>query len=438
MRLRLVCLCSLTAAGLACAQTPATRDLGLIGNRFHSLKFEELTPEQKTMVEHLLSGRRRGLGGPFNVLLRSPELGDAAQHFGEQGRFHPGLPAQVAETVIILTARYWGAQFEWNAHKNAALRAGLSPAIAEAIATGKRPSAMPADVETAYNFIDELFTTHQVTDAAFQAAKDKFGERGIVDILATAGWYSMVSMALNVDRYPLSNGVTPELKPLENPLPSAGAAGFATAPTPGHVISKTSTVGKSKLDLRGDRFPGLSFDEMTAEQKAATEHALTGRGAIGIFNIAVRSPQMADALWPLGDRIRFHLSVPDKHKELAILLAARYWMAQFEWQAHRRAGVQAGLTEATVRDVAEGKRPASLDPGEQAVYNFCTEYFKTGQVSDATFQAIKDQIGERGIVDIMGAASYYQIVSMFMNVDRYPLADASQKPELKPLAHPLP
>ncbi|HXP86732.1 MAG TPA: carboxymuconolactone decarboxylase family protein [Bryobacteraceae bacterium] len=412
--------------------------MGLVGDRFRALKYEELTPEQKTMVEHLLSGQRRGLGGPFNVLLRSPEMGDAAQQFGEQGRFHPGLSAQVAETVIILTARYWGAQFEWNAHKAAALRAGLSPAIADAIATGKRPTGMAPDVEAAYNFMDELFTTHQVSDATFQAAKDKFGEKGIVDIMATSGWYSIVSMALNVDRYPLANGAKPELKPLGNPLPLVDTAGFATAPVPGRVVAKTSMVGKTKLELRGDRFPGLSYDDMTPEQKAATGRSLTGRGAIGIFNIAVRSPQVADALWPFGDRIRFHLSVADKLKELAILITARYWMAQFEWQAHRRAGVQAGLKEETVRAVAEGRRPASLDPGEEAVYNFCTEFYKTGQVSDATFQAMKDKLGERGIVEIIGAAGYYQVVSMFMNVDRYPLADASQKPELKPLAHPLP
>jgi len=113
-------------------------------------------------------------------------------------------------------------------------------------------------------------------------------------------------------------------------------------------------------------------------------------------------------------------------------------MAQFEWQAHHRAGVQAGLKEATVTSIIEGKRPTGLDPDEQAVYNFCTELYKTKQVSDATFQALKDKVGERGIVEVIGASGYYQLVSMLMNVDRYPLAEASQKPELKPLANPLP
>ena len=236
-------------------------------------------------------------------------------------------------------------------------------------------------------------------------------------------------------------GAKPELKPLLNPLPLVGNAGFATTPTPGKsaVVTKISMVGKSKIELRGDRFPGLSYDEMTPAQKAATERAVAGRGTVGVFNIAVRSPEMVDALWPFGDRIRFHLSVPDKLKEMAILISGRYWMAEFEWSAHHRAGVQAGLSEDTVHAIAEGRAaPAPSPRDEEAVYNFCTELYKTKQVSDATFQAIKDAVGERGIVEIIGAAGDYQVVSMFMNVDRYPMANASQKLELMPLGRPLP
>jgi len=436
MRLFCVALISLGCYG----QATIPANLNLVGDRFRPLQLAELTPEQKTMVEHLYSGERKGMGGPFNVLLRSPEMGDAAQQFGGQTRFHAALPRQVAEMVIILNGRYWGAQYEWNAHKAAALQAGLNPSIAEAIATGKRPMGLTPELEAAYNFVDEMLTTHQVSDAAFQAAKDKFGEKGVVDMIALSGWYCMVSMTLNVDRYPLAKGVTAELKPLDNPLPVANALGFATPPsmTSSKVVSKTSIVGKNKFEMRGDRFPGLSYDEMTPEQKAATDRALAGRGTVGAFNVAIRSPEMTEAMWPFGDRIRFHLSIPDKLKELAILITGRYWMAQFEWQAHHRAGVQAGLKEATVTSIIEGKRPTGLDPDEQAVYNFCTELYKTKQVSDATFQALKDKVGERGIVEVIGASGYYQLVSMLMNVDRYPLAEASQKPELKPLANPLP
>lgn len=215
-------LCLLLAA-IACAQTPARptkENLGLVGGRFKPLTYGEMTPAQKTMIDHLLSGERAAnLGGPFNVLLRSPEMGDLAQQFGASMRFHAAMPATARETVIIVTARYWMAQFEWNAHKRAALQAGVSPAIVEAIANGRRPAGMDPDIETAYDFITELLKTKQVSDATFDAAKARFGEKGIVDMIGIAGWYSMVSMALNVDRYPLANGQQPELKPLAEPIP---------------------------------------------------------------------------------------------------------------------------------------------------------------------------------------------------------------------------
>jgi 4-carboxymuconolactone decarboxylase len=146
---------------------------------------------------------------------------------------------------------------------------------------------------------------------------------------------------------------------------------------------------------------------------------------------------MGDLLFTMGDRVRFHMSVPDKLKEMAIILAGRYWAAQFEWLAHRRAAVQAGLSEDKVKAIAEGRRPVGMSPDEEATYNFITELFKTRQVSDATFAAVKNLVGERGVVDLMVSAAFYQIVSMFMNVDRLPLTDG-QKPELPYLAKPLP
>ncbi|MBV9503366.1 MAG: hypothetical protein JO323_00005, partial [Acidobacteriia bacterium] len=258
-------------------------------------------------------------------------------------------------------------------------------------------------------------------------------------MMGAMGWYGIVSFALNVDRYPLASNVKPELKQVENSLPVANAAGFATTPIPPHspIEFKTSTAAGKKMILRGDHFPGLVYEEMTPIQRTLADRAVAGRGTTGIFNITLRDPELADLLWPIGERVRFHMTIPEKLKELSILIAGRYWTAQFEWLAHRTAGIRAGLTEATVRAIAEGKRPNSMPPDEEAVYNFCTEFFKTKQVSDATFQAIKEKVGERGIVEVIGSAGEYALVSLFMNVDRYPL-ERTQKPELTPLAKPLP
>src|SRR5271156_6805408 len=173
-----------------------------------------MTPEQKALTDHLLSGERRGMDGPFNVMLRSPEMGDIAQQLGAQVRFHSSLPPRLNEFVILITARQWTAQFEWQAHSKYALTAGLSPAIVSALAAGKRPPSMQPDEEAVYNFCTEVLTTKHASDSAFHAAKEKFGERGVVDMLGVMGYYQFVSMLLNVDGYPLPNGAPPELKPL--------------------------------------------------------------------------------------------------------------------------------------------------------------------------------------------------------------------------------
>jgi len=197
--------------GVVNAQAPTTRDLHLRGDRFRPLTYDTMTPEQKKLADSILAGPRTSLDGPFNVLMRSPEMGDLAQKFGAFARFHSSLPPRLNEFAILITARFWTAQFEFQAHRKNALAAGLSPALIDALVANKRPASMQPDEEAVYNFCTEVLTTKHASDRAFDAAKEKFGERGVVDLLAVVGYYQFVSMLLNVDRYPLPEGVKAEL-----------------------------------------------------------------------------------------------------------------------------------------------------------------------------------------------------------------------------------
>jgi len=197
-------------------QRPDPRNVRLRGDRFKPLTYDEMTPAQRTMIEHVLSGPRGGsTEGPFNVQLRSPEMGDLGQQFGAATRFATTVPRRLYELAIILTARHWTAQFEWYAHRRAALQAGISQEVVESIAQGRRPASMPPDERTVYDFASELLETKQVSDATFAAARNLLSERGVVELVNVMGWYGLVSMYLNVDRYPLPDGVQPELKPLK-------------------------------------------------------------------------------------------------------------------------------------------------------------------------------------------------------------------------------
>jgi len=171
----------------------------------------ELSEAQRRVRDRIASGPRGGVRGPFDALLRSPELADRLQKVGAYVRFESSLPAPLSELAILVTARHWGAQYEWWAHRRLAEKAGLAPAIADAIAEGRRPGALQEDEAAVYDFCRELHETKNVSDAAWNAALARFGERGVIDLIGTCGYYGAVSMVLNAARVPLPEGVAPPL-----------------------------------------------------------------------------------------------------------------------------------------------------------------------------------------------------------------------------------
>jgi 4-carboxymuconolactone decarboxylase len=195
-------------------ESVAKPPLNMRGNRFKPLTWETLSPAQLKMVENVMSGKRGSMQGPYNVLLRSPELGNLAQQFGAHTRYNSSLPLALNELAILLVARFWTCQFVWWAHRRIAREAGLDEALIQAVATGQSPQGLAKDTEAVYGFCNELLQTRVVSDGTYAAAVQRFGEAGVVDLMGTMSYYTLVSMSLNVDQYPLPDGELPELKPL--------------------------------------------------------------------------------------------------------------------------------------------------------------------------------------------------------------------------------
>jgi len=183
--------------------------------RFKELTPESMTPEQKKVADAIQSGPRgAGLRGPFNALLRSPDLCDLVQRVGAYVRYSTSIPARLNEMAIIMAGRKWPAQFAFYAHRRLAIDAGLKPAICDAIAAGTRPQGMADDEAEVYDYCTDLLGSGHVSDANYARIKNRFGERGAIDLIGAVGYYSLVSMVLNVDGVPLPAGETPPLKPL--------------------------------------------------------------------------------------------------------------------------------------------------------------------------------------------------------------------------------
>ena len=204
----------------------AGASLASAADRFQILKAEQLTPEQTKYVQGLIASPRGGgdsgpdavdrmlQRGPFNAWMRSPVLGERLQKVGEYIRFDTSLPLRLNEFAILITARHWTSQYEWYSHLPLALKAGLDAKVATELAENRRPSGMKDDEVAVYDFCTQLHRTKNVTDEAFNRAVQLFGEKGVMDLIGVSGYYTAVSMTLNVANVPLPPGEPLPLKPI--------------------------------------------------------------------------------------------------------------------------------------------------------------------------------------------------------------------------------
>jgi 4-carboxymuconolactone decarboxylase len=186
--------------------------------RFARITTENMSADQRKYFNDLMSGPvsatgsaavvkgSNSLGAPFNIWLRSPKLAESFRVVSEQIRFNSSLPLKLNEFAILITAQKWSSPYEWYAHHRLALKAGLDPRIADQLAQGIKPQGMGNEEEAIYDFVAELLATNQVGDRNFIKVKNLFGEQGVVDLIATTGYYVLVAMALNVNRTPLPSG----------------------------------------------------------------------------------------------------------------------------------------------------------------------------------------------------------------------------------------
>ena len=166
--------------------------------RMPALDPAAMNEAQRKAAAALAAGPRGGVKGPFIALLRSPELMDRLQQVGEYLRFRSSLEPRISEFLMLIVSRQWTQQFEWAVHVPLALKAGVKPQTVETLAAGARPAEMAVDEALAYDFCDELVINKGVSEATYRAAVDRFGERGLIDMLGVVGYFTMVSMVLNV------------------------------------------------------------------------------------------------------------------------------------------------------------------------------------------------------------------------------------------------
>jgi 4-carboxymuconolactone decarboxylase len=182
------------AALIASAQASHSEDI----TRFAPLKADELSPSQKAWADMIAAPPRNAKfgGPPYRAYIRNPDLAPRLSALSEYLRWNTTLAPRLSEFAILITARQWTAQYEWFAHYPLALKAGLDPKILGDLAAGRRPDNMRDDEAALYDLATALYRDKKVTDTVYKAAADKFGERGMMDIIGIIGYYDLVSMTL--------------------------------------------------------------------------------------------------------------------------------------------------------------------------------------------------------------------------------------------------
>jgi len=182
-------------------------------DRLPPIPANKLTDAQKKAFADFKEERKQDVFGPFVPLSRSPQLMINAAKMGTYLRFGNSLPRDVSEFAILLVSRRFTQQYEWYVHAADGKTAGLSDAIIQAVADGRRPDGMSEGMDIVYDFSNELNDFHSVTDRTYARMVAKYGEQGMMDLIGLNGYYSLISMVLNVGRTPLPPGNAPGLKP---------------------------------------------------------------------------------------------------------------------------------------------------------------------------------------------------------------------------------
>ena len=177
--------------------------------RYAEITPAEMTPAQRRVHDLIVAGRRGRFGGPFQLLIRAPEICEHAAKLGEHLRWGTSLPDRLSELAIIATAQFWRAQYEWYAHAPLAEKAGVPAAAIEAIRNGGTPSFQQKDEALVYRVCAELFKTRRLSDTTFGEAIADIGETGLTEIIAIIGYYTLIGNTLNAFQVPVPEGTTP-------------------------------------------------------------------------------------------------------------------------------------------------------------------------------------------------------------------------------------
>ncbi|HEY0884469.1 MAG TPA: carboxymuconolactone decarboxylase family protein [Ramlibacter sp.] len=174
--------------------------------RLAQVAYDELPEAVRPLADDILKVSSAALGGPYNALLRSPDMARRAFDLLDYLRFKTSVDKRLNEFAILIQARIANAQYEWWAHETIARKAGLADAVMADLRECRRPGTMRQDERLVYDYCVQLTLRHRVPDALWQEAIAAMGERAVIDLTVLSGTYVMVAMLLNATQVEIPGG----------------------------------------------------------------------------------------------------------------------------------------------------------------------------------------------------------------------------------------
>lgn len=387
--------------------------------RFPPLTEVQLDPEQRKLWAHLTDQTRvipavsdaGHLVGPYDALLRSPEIGILLAEVGNGLRRMTGLSPRVLEVAVLAVAEHWHCDFEWVVHTGVARELGIPEDIIATAQAGGVPDLPAEDERMAFECARQLLRTGSIDESTFTMARKVLGDEGAVDLIVFVGHFCVIAFVLDT---------------FEVALPGpASAFGHGAA-------QKHDLQVPHRADTLDRRLPALGKADLTAKQRVlwdaihATPRPLPPVDAdghlLGPYDVLLRSPVIGKVLGAFGTGLRKFTDVPKRQQEIVVLVAVAHWRCEMLWAAHEPQATAAGIDAQIAWAIRDGLEPAFASDNDDlaSLYRFASQLFRTGHVTDDIYAECLELLGDKGLVELVLLAGHYCTQCFLLNAVQVP------------------
>ena len=379
---------------------------------------EQLPRDQRRFHDAVKAIRRSPISGPFITLLNaSPDLATRVAHLGHyfhaRGQVDESIVSmQVRGFIAAIGARALDGAYEWCAWINWALEAGVSQATVDAIREGRPLPPLPPADALALAVCSELTSGgHRLSERTFSAALEHFGRRGLVELVATLGYFALIAFPLNAFEIEMTGEQLAKRKPFARlPLPAHPGATPAGAPR--------AAFAPEAAPHRATRTPVVTrIEDLEPADRHFFDRVVRTRGRVsGPFGVLLWSPDLADRVASVGEPLIYGTAIPAPARALAWLLVAAELDCDYEWAMARAAAEETGLPAALV-DAAGTRLPLPGATADlKAVADFCHQLLRGNHhVSDEAYRATVERFGVPATVHLAATVGYFVMQGVLLN-----------------------